>query len=75
MSGLRDNFIWNQYEKTRGSGDFYTADDYIVGGMMEAIMPDGEHVYEIKSFTGRLTASRKHPVRAAKACMPVRNSN
>ncbi|HVG25054.1 MAG TPA: TonB-dependent receptor [Thermoanaerobaculia bacterium] len=25
---LRENFIWNQFEKTKGMGDFYTADDY-----------------------------------------------
>lgn len=64
---LRDNFIWNQYEKTRGSGDFYTADDYIVGGMMEAIMPDGEHVsvpyYRLKPGVPRPTyyAARNRP--------------
>jgi Carboxypeptidase regulatory-like domain/TonB-dependent Receptor Plug Domain len=41
---LRDNFIWNQYEKTRGGGDFYTAADYEVAGNLEAITPWGERV-------------------------------
>ncbi len=25
---LRENFIWSQYEKTKGAGDFYTSADY-----------------------------------------------
>jgi hypothetical protein len=41
---LRDNFIWNQYEKTRGSGNFYTPADYEVAGTLEAIAPWGERV-------------------------------
>jgi hypothetical protein len=41
---LRDNFIWNQYEKTRGGGDFYTPGDFEVVGNLEAITPWGEHV-------------------------------
>jgi hypothetical protein len=41
---IRDNFIWNQYEKTRGAGDFYTADDWELGGTADAIMPDGERI-------------------------------
>ena len=41
---VRDNFIWNQYEKTRGAGDFYTAADYELGGTVSAIMPDGEQI-------------------------------
>jgi hypothetical protein len=64
---LRDNFIWNQYEKTRGSGDFYTSDDYVVGGTVEAIMPDGERVsvpyYRLKPGVPRPTfyAARNRP--------------
>jgi hypothetical protein len=41
---LRDNFIWNQYEKTQGAGDFYTSADYEVAGTLDAITPWGEHV-------------------------------
>lgn len=41
---VRENFVWNQFEKTQGAGDFYTMADYEVGGNAEAIMPDGEHV-------------------------------
>ena len=41
---LRDNFIWNQYEKTRGAGDFYTPADYVQAGSLEAITPWGAHV-------------------------------
>jgi len=41
---VRDNFIWNQYEKTRGAGDFYTSADWELGGTAEAIMPDGERI-------------------------------
>ncbi|HYH06326.1 MAG TPA: TonB-dependent receptor [Thermoanaerobaculia bacterium] len=41
---MRDNFIWNQYEKTRGAGDFYTPADYEVAGTLEAITSWGEHV-------------------------------
>lgn len=40
----RDNFIWNQYEKTRGAGDYYTTADYEIGGTLDAILPWGETV-------------------------------
>ena len=39
---VRDNFVWNQFEKTRGSGNFYTANDYTAGGTIELILPSGE---------------------------------
>jgi hypothetical protein len=64
---LRDNFIWNQYEKTQGSGNFYTPDDYILGGNLQAIMPDGTAVsvpfYRLKSGTPRpnFYATRNRP--------------
>ncbi|HEX6178493.1 MAG TPA: hypothetical protein VF057_09035, partial [Thermoanaerobaculia bacterium] len=63
----RTDFLWNQYEKTRGSGNFYTADDYVLGGNVEAIMPDGERVsvpyYRLKPGTPRPTfyATRNRP--------------
>jgi hypothetical protein len=41
---VRDNFVWNQYEKTQGGGDFYTSADYVPAGTADAIMPDGQHV-------------------------------
>lgn len=41
---VRDNFIWNQYEKTRGAGDFYTPADYALAGNLEAITPWGAQV-------------------------------
>jgi hypothetical protein len=41
---VRENFLWNQFEKTRGGGDFYTAADYELGGNATAIMPDGEQI-------------------------------
>ena len=40
----RENFIWNQFEKTRGAGDFYTSADYVLGGTADAIMPDGSRI-------------------------------
>jgi hypothetical protein len=64
---VRDNFIWDQYEKTRGAGDFYTMADYELGGSVEAIMPDGEHVsvpyYQLKEDVERPVyyATRNRP--------------
>lgn len=66
-SRLRQNFIWNQYEKTRGSGNFYTPDDYVLGGSTDAIMPDGTAVsvpyYRLKPGVARPTfyATRNRP--------------
>lgn len=38
----RDNFIWTQYEKTRGMGDFYTAEDYVpASAPITGTLPDG----------------------------------
>jgi hypothetical protein len=64
---LRQNFIWNQFEKTRGSGDFYTPDDYVLGGNINAILPNGEQVsvpyYRLKPGVPRPTfyATRNRP--------------
>ena len=53
----RDNFIWNQFEKTRGAGDFYSMADYELGGNVSAIMPDGESItvpyYKLRSGVDR----------------------
>ncbi|HEX8171614.1 MAG TPA: carboxypeptidase regulatory-like domain-containing protein [Thermoanaerobaculia bacterium] len=37
----RTNFLWDQYEKTRGAGDFYTSADYIPAGTLSGTLPDG----------------------------------
>jgi hypothetical protein len=54
---VRDNFIWNQYEKTRGAGDYYTSADFEVGGSATAIMPDGEQIsvpyYQVRDGVDR----------------------
>ncbi|HEY0788615.1 MAG TPA: hypothetical protein VGE86_08215, partial [Thermoanaerobaculia bacterium] len=63
----RKDFIWNQFEKTRGGGDFYTSADYQPGGTVEAIMPDGEHIavpyYKLRSGVSRPVyyATRNRP--------------
>ncbi|HEU4521255.1 MAG TPA: TonB-dependent receptor [Thermoanaerobaculia bacterium] len=63
----RDNFIWDQYEKTRGAGDFYTAADYELAGTVSAIMPDGEQIsapyYTLRSGVERplYYATRNRP--------------
>lgn len=38
---LRQNFIWNQFEKTRGAGDFYSPADYVAAAPITGKMPDG----------------------------------
>jgi hypothetical protein len=37
----RKNFVWDQYEKTRGSNDFYTSADYEVAAPLNGTLPDG----------------------------------
>jgi hypothetical protein len=38
----RSNFVWDQYEKTRGAGDFYTSADYIQqASPVTGTLPDG----------------------------------
>jgi hypothetical protein len=37
----RTNFLWDQYEKTRGSNDFYTSADYTLAGTAAGTLPDG----------------------------------
>jgi hypothetical protein len=65
---LRDNFIWDQYEKTKGGGDFYTADDYVLAANpFTGVMPDGSTYtipyYQLKPGVPRPTyyATRNRP--------------
>jgi hypothetical protein len=37
-----DNFIWQRAEKTRGAGDWYSADDYVVDQVVTGTLPNGE---------------------------------
>lgn len=37
----RKNFVWDQYEKTRGAGDYYTNADYTLVGNISGTLPDG----------------------------------
>jgi hypothetical protein len=51
----RNNLLWSQYEKTSGSGNFYTSADYIPGGTTTGTLPDGTPYsvpyYKLKSGT------------------------
>jgi len=38
----RNNFVWDQFEKTRGAGDFYTSADYVPAGTLTGTLPNGE---------------------------------
>ncbi|HEX6100832.1 MAG TPA: carboxypeptidase regulatory-like domain-containing protein [Thermoanaerobaculia bacterium] len=38
----RTNFLWNQYEKTRGAGDYYTSADYELAGTTTGTLPNGQ---------------------------------
>jgi hypothetical protein len=64
---LRKNFIWNQFEKTRGGGDFYTPADYKPSAPLVGTMPDGSSysipVYELNTGVARPTyyATRNRP--------------
>jgi hypothetical protein len=37
----RTNLLWDQFEKTRGAGDFYTSADYVPNGTTSGTLPDG----------------------------------
>ncbi|MDQ3280611.1 MAG: TonB-dependent receptor [Acidobacteriota bacterium] len=65
---LRENFIWNQYEKTRGGGDFYTAADYELSATpFTGKLPDGTAYsipyYKLRAGVARPTyyATRNRP--------------
>ena len=51
----RDNFIWDQYEKTRGSNNFYTSADYVPFSTVTGTLPGGDPysvpVYRLKPGT------------------------
>ena len=34
------DFTWNQFEKTRGAGDYYTTADYVLAGKRTGKLPD-----------------------------------
>ncbi len=48
-----DNFVWSRYEKSRGSGDFYTSADYEQAGTISGTLPNGDSYtmpyYDLKS--------------------------
>jgi hypothetical protein len=50
------DFVWNQFEKTRGAGDYYTSADYVLAGNKTGILPNGTPYsvpfYTIKSGVG-----------------------
>jgi hypothetical protein len=46
----RTNFVWDQYEKTRGAGDFYTKDDYVLASTTIGTLPDGSS-YNVPYYT------------------------
>jgi hypothetical protein len=56
----RDNFLWNQYEKTRGGNDFYTSADYTqLATNVTGTLPDGTP-YSVPNY--RLRAGLSAPV-------------
>jgi hypothetical protein len=44
------DFVWNQFEKTRGAGDYYTSADYVQAGARTGVLPDGTH-YSVPYYT------------------------
>lgn len=44
------NFTWNQFEKTRGAGDYYTSADYVLAGTRTGKLPDGT-TYSVPYYT------------------------
>jgi hypothetical protein len=56
----RKNFTWDQFEKTRGSGDFYTSADYVLlPAPLTGTLPDGS-AYSVPNY--RLKAGLPAPV-------------
>jgi len=45
----RTNFVWDQYEKTQGSNDFYTSADYVVKNEIAGTLPDGT-AYSVPNY-------------------------
>jgi Carboxypeptidase regulatory-like domain len=44
------DFTWNQFEKTRGAGDYYTRADYVLAGTRTGILPNGKS-YSVPYYT------------------------
>ncbi|MEA2489943.1 MAG: hypothetical protein QOH21_1735, partial [Acidobacteriota bacterium] len=56
----RDNFVWDQFEKTRGGNDFYTSADYtLLAAPITGTLPDGS-AYSVPNY--RLKAGTAAPV-------------
>ena len=56
---LRQNFVWDQYEKTQGGGDFYTAADYeLAPTPLTGNVPDGSGTYSIPYYRLRSGVAR-----------------
>lgn len=56
----RDNFVWNQFEKTQGGNDFYTSADYtLLPAPITGTLPDGS-AYSVPNY--RLKAGTAAPV-------------
>jgi hypothetical protein len=65
---VRDNFVWSQYEKTQGAGNFYTAADYeLAPTPFTGKLPDGSSYsipyYRLRAGVPRPTyyATRNRP--------------
>jgi carboxypeptidase family protein len=63
----RTDTIWTAWEKTRGAGDFYTADDYVQSTPITGTLPNGQSYsvpfYKLKSSAPRpiYTVSTNRP--------------
>jgi hypothetical protein len=56
----RTNFTWDQYEKTRGAGDYYTSADYVqLAAPVTGTLPNGD-AYSITNY--RLRAGLDAPI-------------
>jgi len=44
------DFTWNQFEKTRGAGDYYTSADYVLAGTRTGKLPNGQS-YSVPYYT------------------------
>ncbi len=44
------DFTWNQFEKTRGAGDYYTTADYVLAGTRTGVLPNGT-AYSVPYYT------------------------
>ncbi len=53
------DFTWNQFEKTRGAGDYYTSADYVLAGNRTGTLPNGQ-AYSVPYYT--LAAGTATPV-------------